>query len=147
MTIQSTHSELHALSTGCPQFTTDHNLATLCTTLHNKTQHAVACSPHSQTIEKLITEGLALSDSGQTTALDLGSVERNGLLGELEALLDESCELTNSSALFSQNLLCVRCADNDIGDSGCDANFDTRVALLSQLTLEEFVQLGEKDTI
>lgn len=38
-------------------------------------------------------------------------------------------------------------ADDDVGDCGCDADFDARVALLSELTLEELVQLGVEDTV
>lgn len=35
----------------------------------------------------------------------------------------------------------------DISDGRSDSDFDTRVALFSQLTLEELVQLGIKDTV
>lgn len=35
----------------------------------------------------------------------------------------------------------------DVGDGGSDTDFDTRVALLSQLALEELVQLGIEDTV
>lgn len=35
----------------------------------------------------------------------------------------------------------------NVGDSGSDTDFDTRVTLLSQLALEELVQLGVEDTV
>lgn len=35
----------------------------------------------------------------------------------------------------------------DISNGGCDADFDTRVSLLCQLTLEELVQFGIEDTV
>ena len=35
----------------------------------------------------------------------------------------------------------------DVGNSGRDADFDTRVSLFSQLSLEELVQLGIENTI
>lgn len=35
----------------------------------------------------------------------------------------------------------------DIGDGGSNSDFDARVALLSQFTLEELVQLSVKDTV
>ena len=35
----------------------------------------------------------------------------------------------------------------DVGDGGSDTDFDTGVALLSQLALEELVQLGIEDTV
>lgn len=39
------------------------------------------------------------------------------------------------------------CANDDVGDGGCDADFDAGVSLLGQFTLEELVQLGEEDTV
>lgn len=38
-------------------------------------------------------------------------------------------------------------ADDDVGDGGGHADLDTRVSLLSQLALEELVQLGVEDTV
>jgi hypothetical protein len=38
-------------------------------------------------------------------------------------------------------------ADDDVGDGRGDADFDAGVALLGQLTLEEFVQFGVENTI
>lgn len=35
----------------------------------------------------------------------------------------------------------------DISDGGSDANFDARVTLLSQLALEELVQLSVEDSV
>ena len=66
-----------------------------------------------------------MCDSGETTVLDLGGVEGDRVFGELEALLDERCEFTDASSLLSQDFLCVCCADDDIGDGGCDADLDS----------------------
>jgi hypothetical protein len=49
--------------------------------------------------------------------------------------------------LLSEDFLCVGSADNDIGDGWGDADFDSRVSLLSEFALEEFVKFGEEDTI
>lgn len=38
-------------------------------------------------------------------------------------------------------------ADDDVGNGGCDADLDAGVALLSELALEELVQLGVEDTV
>lgn len=38
-------------------------------------------------------------------------------------------------------------ADDDVGNSGGNADFDTRVALLGKLALEEFVELGVENTV
>jgi hypothetical protein len=53
-----------------------------------------------------------LSDGGQTTVLNLGSVERNTVFGELEALLNERGEFANSAALLAKDFLGVCCADD-----------------------------------
>ncbi len=53
-----------------------------------------------------------MGNSGETTVLDLGGVERDGVLGEFESLLDEGCELPNAAALFTKNFLGVCCTDD-----------------------------------
>jgi hypothetical protein len=88
-----------------------------------------------------------LCDGGETTILDLGGVEGDGVLGELESFLDQGGKFADSSSLLTENFLGVGCADDDIGDGGCDSDFDTRVSLLSQLALEELVQFCVEDTI
>src|SRR4051794_26744962 len=87
------YSELHALGTGGPELSGDDDLATLGPRLHDEPQHTIASPSDGQTIEKLVSEGLALGDGRETTVLDLGGVEGDGVLGKLEALLDERGEL------------------------------------------------------
>jgi hypothetical protein len=142
-----TISELHALGTSSTQLSGNNNLTTLSTTLHDESEDAIACSANRQTVEELVSEGLALCDGGETTILDLGGVEGDGVLGELESFLDQGGKFANSSSLLTENFLGVGCADDDIGDGGCDSDFDTRVSLLSQLALEELVQFCVEDTI
>lgn len=88
-----------------------------------------------------------MSDGGETTVLDLGGVEGNAVLWELEALLDEGGKFANAASLLSENFLSVGCADDDVGDGWGDTDFDTGVSLLSQLALEELVQFGVENTI
>jgi hypothetical protein len=142
-----TVGELHALGTSSTQLSGYDNLATLSTTLHDESEDTIACSANRQTVEELVSEGLALCDSGETTVLDLGGVEGDGVLGELESLLDEGGEFADSSSLLAENFLGVGCADDDVGDGGGDSNFNTRVSFLSQLALEELVQFSVEDTI
>ena len=142
-----TISEFHALGTSSTQLSGNHNLTTLSSALHDESKDTIACSTNCQTVEKLVSKGLALCDGGETTILDLGGVKGDGVLGELESLLDEGGELADSSSLLAENFLCVGCADDDIGDGGCNSDFDARVSLLSQLALKEFVQLCVEDTI
>lgn len=142
-----TVGELHGLGTGGTELSGDDDLATLGAGLHDEAEDTIAGTTDGETVEQLVTEGLALGDGGQTTVLDLGGVEGDAVLGELEALLDEGGELTDAATLLSENLLGVGGADDDVGDGGSDADFDARVSLLSQLALEELVQLGVEDTV
>jgi hypothetical protein len=139
--------ELHGLGTGSTELTRDNNLTTLGTRLHDETENTIAGTSNGETVEKLVSEGLALSDSGETTVLDLGGVEGHGVLGELESLLDERGELTNAAALLAENLLGVGGSDDDVGNGGGNADLDAGVTLLSELALEELVELGVEDTV
>jgi hypothetical protein len=141
------YGELHALGTGGPELSRNNDFATLGARLHDESQDTVASPSDGQTIEKLVSERLALGDGGETTVLNLGGVEGDGVLGELEALLNERGELTDAATLLSENLLCVGGANDDVGDGGSDADLDARVTLLGQLALEELVQLGIEDTV
>ena len=79
--------------------------------------------------------------------MDLGGVQGDGVLGELESLLDEGGKFADSSSLLAENFLGMGCTDDDVGDGGSDSDFDTRVPLLSKLALEELVQFCVEDTI
>jgi hypothetical protein len=107
-----TYSELHGLGTGSTELSGNDNLATLGTALHDETENTVAGPTDGQTVEELVAEGLALSDGGQTAVLDLGGIEGDGVLGELEALLDEGCELADAATLLTENLLGVGGTDD-----------------------------------
>ncbi|KAB8343274.1 hypothetical protein FH972_022862 [Carpinus fangiana] len=125
----------------------DDDFAALGARLHDEAQNTVAGAAHGQAIEQLVAQRLALCDGGKTAVLDLGSVERHAVLWELETLLDQAGELADAAALLAQNFLCVGCADDDVGDGRGHAHFDAGVAFLSELALEELVQLGVEDTI
>ena len=107
-----TYRELHALSTRSPQLTRHNNLTTFGSALHNEPQHAVACPPDSQPIEKFVAQRLALCDGRETTVLHLGGVQRDGVFGELEALLDQGGELADAAALLAEDFLGVGGADD-----------------------------------
>ena len=108
----ATYGELHGLGSGSSQLSGDDNLATLGTGLHDEAEDTVAGPSDGEAVEELVSEGLALSDGAETTVLDLGGVERDGVLGELEPLLDQRGELTNAASLVSENLLGVGGADD-----------------------------------
>lgn len=48
-----------------------------------------------------------MSNGGETTVLHLRGVQRDGVLGEPETLLNEGGELADAAALLAQNLLGV----------------------------------------
>ena len=140
-------SELHALRTSGAKLARNDDLATLGTALHDEAEDTIAGTADGETVQELVAERLALGDGGQTAVLDFGGIEGDRVLGELETLLDEGSELADAAALLAEDLLGVRRADDNIGDGRGDADLNARVALLSQLTLEELVQLGIEDTI
>ena len=107
-----TYSELHGLSTSSTELARDDDLATLGTGLHDESEDTIAGTADSQTVEELVAQALALSDGGETAVLDLGGVEGDGVLGELEALLDEGGELADAAALLTKDFLGVGGADD-----------------------------------
>ena len=111
-----TVGELHALGTGSTQLSGDDNLATLCATLHDEAEDTIACTSNCQTVEKLVSEGLALGDGRKTSVLDLCRVETDRVLRELESLLNEGGEFADSSSLLAENLLRVCGADDNVSD-------------------------------
>jgi len=142
-----TVGELHALGTSSTKLSRNNNFTTLSTTLHDESEDTIASSSDSKTIEEFVSERLALGDGGETTVLDLGGVEGDGVFRKLEPLLDEGGEFADSSTLLAENFLGVGCADDDVGDGGSNSDFYARVSFLSQFTLKEFVQLGVEDAI
>lgn len=139
--------ELHGLGTSSTELSRNNDLTALGARLHDEAQDTIAGTTDGKTVEQLVAQGLALGDGGQTAVLDLGGVQGDGVLGELEALLDQGGELADAAALLAEDLLGVGGADDDVGDGGGDADLDAGVALLSELALEELVQLGVEDTV
>ena len=78
----------------------------------------------SETAEELVPQTFALSNSRETAVLNLLSVELEGVVGELETLLDERGELADAATLLTQNLLGVGGADDDLGRAGSLKSFD-----------------------
>jgi len=142
-----TISELHGLGTSSAQLSGNNDLTTLSTALHDESENTIASSSDRKTVEEFVSEGLALSDGGETSVLYLGGVQGNAVLGELEALLDERGQLADAASLLTENFLGVGCADDDVGDGRGDSDFDSRVSFLSQFALEELVQFGVENTI
>lgn len=139
--------ELHGLGTGGTELAGDDDLAALGARLHDEAEDTVAGAADGQAVEQLVAERLALGDGGETTVLDLGGVQRDRVLGELESLLDQGGELANAATLLAEDLLGLGGADDDVRDGGRDADFDAGVTLLGEFALEELVQLGVENTV
>jgi len=142
-----TVSELHGLGTGGTELARDNNLATLGARLHDETEDTIASTTDSQAVEKLELDGLALGNGAKTTVLNTLGIELNGVLGELETLLDKGGQLADTATLLTENVLGVGGTDDDLSASRSDADFNTRVAILGKLTSEELVQFGVENTI
>lgn len=101
----------------------------------------------SKTTKELEAQRLALGNSAETAVVDALSIELNGALGEVEALLNDGGELANATALLTKDVLGAGGLDDDLGALGSHADFNARVALLSELTDEELVKLGVEETV
>lgn len=112
MGMWATYSELHALGTGSSELSADHDLTTFSTALHNESQHPVACSAHSETVQQLVPQGFALGDGRETTVLDFGGVEGDTVLGEFETFLNERSEFADPSTLLAEDFLGVGGTDD-----------------------------------
>lgn len=107
-----TYCEFHALRSCSAKLPRYYHLTSLGSTLHDESKDTVTRSSHSQSIEKLVSERLALSNGRKTTVLNLGCIQGDGVFGKLEAFLDQGGEFSNASALFAQNFLGVCCTDD-----------------------------------
>jgi hypothetical protein len=71
--------------------------------------------------------------------LNTFGIKFNSVLGELETLLNKSGQFTDTTTLFTKNVLCVSGTDDDFGTGGSDTDFDTGVTSFSKFTSKEFI--------
>ena len=76
-----------------------------------------------------------------------GTTHLDGSLGEVEPLLDDGGELPDATSLLPEHVLGAGGQDDDLGTGRGYANLHARVAILSQLTSEELVELGLEHAI
>ena len=67
--------------------------------------------------------------------------------GEVESFLNDRGQFSNATSFLTQNRLGTSGTDDDLGSNGCHTNFDTRVTILGEFTGQEFIELGEEDTV
>jgi hypothetical protein len=90
--------------------------------------------PDGQTSQKLVPQGLGLSDGTETSVLDLLSVELQRVLGELEPLGNQSGQLPDPPSLLSEDILGVGGTDDDLGLGVGGSDLTTSVTLLGELS-------------
>lgn len=139
--------ELHGLGTLGAELSGNDNFTTLGTSIHDEAEDTVASPADGKTSKKLVAEGLALGDGGETTGVDLFSVELNRSLGEVETLLDKGGKLANTASLLSENVLGLGGPDDDLLASGGDTDFNSGVSLLRELTGEELVEFSIENSV
>ena len=66
--------------------------------------------------------------------MDLLGVKLQRVLGELESLLDQRLEFTDSSSLVTEDFLGVGGSDNDLGSGVGNSDLTSRVSLLGELS-------------
>ncbi|UYV69216.1 hypothetical protein LAZ67_6002856 [Cordylochernes scorpioides] len=125
----------------------DHYLTSLGPGFHDVAEHTIACTADSKTTNQLVTEGLALCNGTQTPRGNLLSEEIHRVVLEVEPLLDNRGELTDTTALLPKHILCTGGQDDDLCAQWSHTHFNPAVALLCQLTAQELIQLSLEHSI
>jgi hypothetical protein len=141
-----TVDELHSLCSLASDLTTDNDLATSGTLLHNESEDTVGGSSDGKTAEKLVSEGLGLGNGAQASVSNSLDVKVDLALLVAPSLVDDSGEFTDSSGLLAENLAWSGGNDDDLASLGLSDD-DTRVSILGELSLEELVELGLEETV
>ena len=66
--------------------------------------------------------------------MNLFGVKLQRVFGELESLLDQRLEFTDSSSLVTEDFLGVGSSDDDLGSGVGDSDLTSRVSLLGELS-------------
>lgn len=124
--------DLHGLCTGGTEFTRDNNLASLGTTLHDKSENTIACPTDGQTGPQLVLETLSLNDGRQCTvrdflteqieperAISIWKIGRmmwgDSRVGSvLESLGEQHRHFPDPTAVLAKDFLGVRGTDDDL---------------------------------
>lgn len=100
-----------------------------------------------ETANELISEGFSLSDGAETASSDLLGVQLNGVLWEVEPLLDDGRQFTDATALLAEDVLGPRGHDDDLGTGRSDADLDAGVAVFGEFAGQELVELSPEHAI
>jgi len=142
-----TVSEFHGLGSLTSQLAGDDDFATLSSRLHDESENTVGGTSDGETTLELVSERFALSDGAETSVGDLFGEELNGAVLDLESLLDQSGQFSDSLGLVSQNVLGSGSENDDFGSLGGDSDFDARVTVLGEFLSEVSVEFSSEDAL
>ena len=139
--------ELHGLGTLATELSGNDDLASRGSGLHDEAEDSVASAANSEASKQLVLEGLGLGLGAEAAELEALSVELDGAVGHVEALLNSRGELADAASLVSQHVLSAGGTDNNLSAERGLADLNSGIALSGQLVGEELVQFGLEHSI
>eukprot|EP01083_Nonionella_stella_P090539 252908_1 len=140
-------SELHCLGTLSTKLSGDNNLTSLGAGLHDETDNSITGTTDGKSSQQLELEGFGLSLGTKSTVLNTLSVKLNGALVEVESLLYNRGQLTDTLSLLSKNILGTGGTYNDVGTMRGGTNLNSGVTILGELGGEELIELGVEASV
>jgi hypothetical protein len=140
-------SELLGLGSLTTDLAGDSDDGSLGTGLHHEAEDTVARSAHGKAAQQLVLKGLSLGLGAQASVGHTLSEDLNTALREVESLLDDGGELSDSLALLTKHVLGLGGLDDDLGSDGGHTHLQASIAVLSQLTGEQLNNTHSQMTI
>ena len=113
------------------------HLSTLGAGLHDEAQHTVASTANGKATEQLVLKGLSLGLGVEASVGDAVGEDLNGTLGEVESLLDDGGQLSDSLALLAKDILSAGGLDDDLDSGRGHADLKAGITILSELSGQE----------
>mmetsp|Transcript_63144 Transcript_63144/g.150875 ORF Transcript_63144/g.150875 Transcript_63144/m.150875 type:complete len:205 (+) Transcript_63144:189-803(+) len=139
--------ELHGLGALSPELAADDDLHALGAVLHDEPEHAVASTAHRQATDELEAQRLALRHRAAGAVLHTLGEQLHAVLGEAETFLHQRGELADAAALLPQDFPGPGGSDDDLGSDGRHPHLHAGIAVLSQGSGQELVELGVENAI
>jgi len=139
--------ELHGLGALLLELAGDDDLTTLGVVHHDGLDDGVGGESDGDILEELELQGLDLGGGAETLSLDALDGEFYGVLGVVEPLLDEEGELSELSALNTDDGEDLGGLDSDLGLDGSNSDLDAGVTSLLESLAEEGVEFGLENTV
>ena len=120
------------------------HLSSLGAGLHHEAQHTVARAAHSQTAQQLVLQRFGLCLGVKASVCHAVGKYFNGTLREVESLLNNGRQLSDSLALLAKDILSAGGLDDDLNGGRCDSHLKTGIPILSQLSGEQLMKKKRK---